>query len=82
MLPLFLGCSVPPEKLERAVEGLNEALKAFEEKFLQDRPFIAGNEISLADLVALLELMQVSAGGSLKVLYRLCFQCVRGVCLP
>ncbi|XP_066465872.1 glutathione S-transferase theta-1-like [Tiliqua scincoides] len=63
LLPLFLGCSVPPEKLERAVEGLNEALKAFEEKFLQDRPFIAGNEISLADLVALVELMQPVGAG-------------------
>lgn len=63
LVPLFLGSPVPPEKLEGAVEGLNEALKAFEEKFLQDRPFIAGDEISLADLVALVEIMQPVGAG-------------------
>lgn len=82
MAPIFLGHPLPPEKLEGAVEGLNEALKAFEEKFLQHKPFIAGEEISLADLVALVELMQVSAGdtlstaggGGLQALHRLCPQ--------
>ncbi|KAI1232911.1 hypothetical protein IHE44_0006093 [Lamprotornis superbus] len=60
MLPLITGQPFPPEKLEFLTEDLNIALKQFEEKFLQDKPFIAGSEVSLADLVALVELMQVS----------------------
>lgn len=64
LLPLLTGQPLPPEKLEFATEELNVALKQFEEKFLQDKPFIAGSEISLADLVALVELMQVSINPS------------------
>ncbi|XP_061459075.1 glutathione S-transferase theta-1-like [Rhineura floridana] len=63
LVPLFLGHPLPPEKLEEATEELNEVLKMFEEKFLQDRPFIAGSEISLADLVAIVELMQPKGAG-------------------
>lgn len=64
LLPLLTGQPLPPEKLQFATEELNVALKQFEEKFLQDKPFIAGSEISLADLVALVELMQVSIKAS------------------
>lgn len=60
LLPLLTGQPLPPEKLEGVTEELNVVLKQFEEKFLQDKPFIAGSEVSLADLVALVELMQVS----------------------
>ncbi|NWR47235.1 GSTT1 transferase, partial [Regulus satrapa] len=62
-LPLVTGKPLPPEKLESATEDLNIVLKQFEEKFLQDKPFIAGSEISLADLVALVELMQPVCAG-------------------
>ncbi|NXA85626.1 GSTT1 transferase, partial [Melanocharis versteri] len=58
LLPLLIGHPLPPEKLELAIEELNVVLNQFEEKFLQDKPFIAGSEISLADLVAVVELMQ------------------------
>lgn len=64
MLPLLTGQPLSPEKLEGVTEELNIVLKQFEEKFLQDKPFIAGSEISLADLVALVELMQVSINPS------------------
>uniref|UniRef100_A0A8D2MP12 glutathione transferase n=1 Tax=Zonotrichia albicollis TaxID=44394 RepID=A0A8D2MP12_ZONAL len=63
LLPLITGQPLPPEKLELATEELNVALKEFEEKFLQDKPFIAGSEVSLADLVALVELMQPVCAG-------------------
>ncbi|TRZ20975.1 hypothetical protein HGM15179_006156 [Zosterops borbonicus] len=63
ILPLITGQPLPPEKLEFATEELNTALKQFEEKFLQDKPFIAGSEISLADLVAVVELMQPVCAG-------------------
>lgn len=64
ILPLT-GQPVPPEKVQGAIEELNVVLKQFEEKFLQDKPFIAGSEVSLADLVAVVELMQVSINPSL-----------------
>ncbi len=45
--------------MDAAVEDLNASLKTFEDKFLQSRPFIIGDKISLADLVAIVEIMQV-----------------------
>ncbi|XP_030316433.1 glutathione S-transferase theta-1-like [Calypte anna] len=63
LVPVLTGQPLSPEKLEGVTEELNIVLKQFEEVFLQDKLFIAGSEISLADLVALVELMQpVSAG--------------------
>lgn len=60
LIPLLAGQPLPSEKLESAIEELNVVLNQFEEKFLQGKPFIAGSEISLADLMAVAELMQVS----------------------
>ncbi|XP_054700171.1 glutathione S-transferase theta-1 isoform X2 [Grus americana] len=62
LIPLFTGQPLPSEKLQEVMEGLSTSLKQFEERFLQDKAFIIGSEISLADLVAIVELMQVSAG--------------------
>ncbi|XP_048370647.1 glutathione S-transferase theta-1-like [Sphaerodactylus townsendi] len=61
--PAFLDEPLSPAKLDGAIEDLNGVLKLFEEKFLQDRRFITGQEISLADLVAIVEVMQPLAGG-------------------
>ncbi|XP_021268142.1 glutathione S-transferase theta-1 isoform X1 [Numida meleagris] len=58
LIPLFTGQPLPSEKLQEVMEGLSTSLKQFEERFLQDKAFIVGNEISLADLVAIVELMQ------------------------
>ncbi|KAF7239791.1 Glutathione S-transferase theta-1, partial [Varanus komodoensis] len=58
LIPLFTGQPLPPEKLQEVMEGLATSLKQLEELFLQDKPFLVGNEVSLADLVAIVELMQ------------------------
>ncbi|XP_015259881.1 PREDICTED: glutathione S-transferase theta-4-like [Cyprinodon variegatus] len=60
MLPKVMGVEVPKEKMDGALEDLNNALNLIEEKFLQDQPFIGGDHMSLADLVAIVEIMQVS----------------------
>lgn len=54
-----MGVEVPKDKMDAATEDLDSSLKLVEEKFLQGRPFIAGDDISLADLVAIVEIMQV-----------------------
>ncbi|CAK6983488.1 glutathione S-transferase theta-3-like [Scomber scombrus] len=58
MYRLVMGCDVPKEKMDAAVEELNQSLKMLEEKFIENKPFIAGDKISVADLVAIVEIMQ------------------------
>ncbi|XP_072099572.1 glutathione S-transferase theta-1-like [Mobula birostris] len=58
LLPLLTGQPIPKEQMDEAVEGLQSSIQLLEDKFLQDRPYIAGHEVSLADLVAIVELMQ------------------------
>ncbi|XP_007957332.1 glutathione S-transferase theta-1-like [Orycteropus afer afer] len=63
MIPVFLGESVRPETLAATLATLDRCLQLLEDKFLQNKAFLAGPHISLADLVALTELMHpVSAG--------------------
>ncbi|XP_040897525.1 glutathione S-transferase theta-1a [Toxotes jaculatrix] len=58
MFPVIMGFEVPKEKMDAAVEDLNQSLNLLEEKFLQNKLFIVGDKISLADLVALITIMQ------------------------
>lgn len=59
MYPMIMGSEVPKEKMDAAMGDLTQSLKVLEEKFLQGKPFITGDKISVADLVALEEIMQV-----------------------
>ncbi|KAM7418330.1 hypothetical protein PAMA_015787 [Pampus argenteus] len=63
MIPKILGVDIPQDKMDAALEDLNGSLKLIEEKFIQERPFIAGDHVSLADLVAIVEIMQPVASG-------------------
>ncbi|KAJ7309725.1 hypothetical protein JRQ81_007788 [Phrynocephalus forsythii] len=58
LIPLLTGQALPAEKLEEVMEGLVASLSQLEGMFLQDKAFLVGSEVSLADLVALVELMQ------------------------
>uniref|UniRef100_A0A8C5SBC2 Glutathione transferase n=1 Tax=Laticauda laticaudata TaxID=8630 RepID=A0A8C5SBC2_LATLA len=60
LIPLLTGQPLPPEKLQEVMDGLAMALDYFEGLFLQDKPFLVGSEVSLADLVAIVDLMQVT----------------------
>ncbi|XP_066221588.1 glutathione S-transferase theta-3-like isoform X2 [Saccopteryx leptura] len=54
---------VPPETLASTLAELDWCLQLLEDKFLKDEDFLAGPLISMADLVAITELMHpVSAG--------------------
>ncbi|XP_042522260.1 glutathione S-transferase theta-1-like [Dipodomys spectabilis] len=63
MLPVFLREQVAPEILAATLAELDMTLQLLEDKFLQNKAFLAGNCISLADLVAITELMHPVGAG-------------------
>ena len=67
MVPVVTGTAVPKEKMDSALEDLKQTMDLFQSKFLKDSSFIAGEEVSLADLVAIVEIMQV-----LDLSFRIC----------
>lgn len=63
LFPVIMGSEVPKEKMDAAVQDLNQSLQMLEDKFLQNKPFIVGDKISVADLVAIVEIIQPVATG-------------------
>ncbi|ELK15601.1 Glutathione S-transferase theta-1 [Pteropus alecto] len=61
MFSVFLGEPVSPEMLAATLAELDVTLKILEDKFLQKNAFLSGPYISLADLVAITELMHLAA---------------------
>ncbi|XP_059137599.1 glutathione S-transferase theta-2 [Peromyscus eremicus] len=59
----LIGIQVPEEKVERNRKNMVAALQRLEEKFLGDRAFLAGQQVTLADLMCLEELIQPVALG-------------------
>lgn len=63
LFPSFLGLPVAPEMLAATLGELDRCLQMLEDKFLRDQAFLTGSHISMADLLAIEELMHpVSAG--------------------
>ncbi|XP_061881119.1 glutathione S-transferase theta-3-like [Entelurus aequoreus] len=60
---VVMGHEVPKDKMDNAVADLNESLDLLEQKFLQDRAFVAGQQISVADIVAYAEILQPVGSG-------------------
>ncbi|XP_069353708.1 glutathione S-transferase theta-3-like isoform X1 [Eulemur rufifrons] len=63
MFPVFLREPVPPETLAATLAELDRCLQLLEDKFLRDQAFLTGSHISLADLVAITELMHPVGAG-------------------
>ncbi|CAD7674098.1 unnamed protein product [Nyctereutes procyonoides] len=63
MFPVFLGEPVSPEMLAATLAELDATLQLLEDKFLQNKAFLTGPHISLADLIAITELMHPVGAG-------------------
>ncbi|XP_063313122.1 glutathione S-transferase theta-3-like [Pelobates fuscus] len=63
MAKVLTGEELCPEKLNPLLVQFSNILTDLEKVFLQDTPFLVGDEISIADLVAIVELMQAVAAG-------------------
>ncbi|XP_061625248.1 glutathione S-transferase theta-1a [Phyllopteryx taeniolatus] len=63
MYPLVMGHEVPEDKMSSAVEELTQAVDVLEKHFLGESLFLCGASISLADLVAMAEIMQPVSSG-------------------
>ena len=59
LLPRMAGQPTEQARVERAVSELSVTLDKLQDMFLKRQPFLCGDDISLADLLAVCELMQV-----------------------
>ncbi|KAM4745589.1 glutathione S-transferase theta-2 isoform 2-T2 [Anableps anableps] len=63
LLPAQLGAPVDQDRLDRALSDLDATLDRLESMFLRRQPFLCGDDITLADLLAICELMQPLGSG-------------------
>lgn len=59
VLAPLIGAQVPEEKVKRNRTNVDKALQHLEDKFLGHKAFLTSQQVTLADLMALEELMQV-----------------------
>ncbi|XP_075209530.1 LOW QUALITY PROTEIN: glutathione S-transferase theta-1 [Parambassis ranga] len=63
LLPAQTGSQVDEGRLVRALSQLADTLDKLESMFLRRQPFLCGDDITVADLLAVCELMQPMVGG-------------------
>ncbi|XP_020505433.1 glutathione S-transferase theta-2 [Labrus bergylta] len=63
LLPAQTGSHVDEVRLNRALSQLQDTLDKLESMFLRRQPFLCGDDITVADLLAVCELMQPMVGG-------------------
>ncbi|XP_054895889.1 glutathione S-transferase theta-2 isoform X2 [Poeciliopsis prolifica] len=63
LFPVQLGGPVDRRRLDRALSDLDVTLQRLESMFLRRQPFLCGDDITLADLLAICELMQPLGSG-------------------
>ena len=61
--PVFRQIPVDTEKLRHTSGDLNKALDFIEHNFLKSTDYLAGGDITIADLLGVSEVMQPLAGG-------------------
>ncbi|XP_072462954.1 glutathione S-transferase theta-4-like isoform X3 [Notamacropus eugenii] len=60
VIPHLFQYAVPELKLKESMTELSHRLDLLKKKFLKDKPFLTGDRISLADVMALEDLVQTS----------------------
>ncbi|KAM9446897.1 glutathione S-transferase theta-2 isoform 2-T2 [Clarias gariepinus] len=63
LTPRMTGQPVDNVRLQLALRDLDKTLDKLETMFLKDQDFLCGDDVTLADLLAICELMQPLAGG-------------------
>ncbi|XP_039979111.1 glutathione S-transferase theta-2 isoform X2 [Xiphias gladius] len=63
LLPALSASQVDEARLIRALSQLEDTLDKLESMFLRRQPFLCGDDITVADLLAVCELMQPVGGG-------------------
>ena len=61
-MPKFKKVEPNQEEVNKGIEDLTNKLKFIEDNFLSKRAFIAGDQPTIADIMALTELMQPLVG--------------------